>query len=95
MTSDGLGRNMSLFLVMKKYDCNLRHHINEKHKRGDLKWKDSLILLTQLLEGKFKVLVRHRYAENKFFYVNFMTSWMSDDFLPESLFSIRDNSHGS
>jgi len=48
---DGLGRNMSLFLVMKKYDCNLRHHINEKQKRGDLKWKDSLILLTQLLEG--------------------------------------------
>ena len=59
MTSDGLGRNMSLFLVMKKYDCNLRHHINEKHKRGDLKWKDSLILLTQLLEGRFKFLVRH------------------------------------
>ena len=57
---------MSLFLVMKKYDCNLRHHINEKLKRSDLKWKDSLILLTQLLEGRFKVLVRHIYVESKF-----------------------------
>ena len=48
---NGCGRNMSLFLVMKKYDCNLRQFIDAR--QGGIKWKESLILLTQLLEGRY------------------------------------------
>lgn len=43
----GYGRNMSLFLVMKRYDCSLRQYLDGK----ELPWKSSLFLLTQLLEG--------------------------------------------
>jgi len=45
----GFGRNMSLFLVMRRYDCSLRDYL---HQHGDqLSPRTSLILFTQLLEG--------------------------------------------
>jgi len=45
----GYGRNMSLFLVMKKYDLSLADYL-EKHS-DQISPRTSLILLTQLLEG--------------------------------------------
>lgn len=45
---NGYGRNMSLFLVMKKYRCSLRKYLDEK---PDSSWRTSLAMLTQLLEG--------------------------------------------
>ena len=38
---------MSLFLVMKRYDCSLREYLD----RPAAPWRTSLLLLTQLLEG--------------------------------------------
>ena len=54
----GYGRNMSLFLVMKKYKSNLRDYLEQ---RPDLHWRSSLMLLAQLLEGIVH-LQRHRVA---------------------------------
>ena len=54
LNPNGLGRNMSLFLVMKRYDCTLREYIQRSKKENGelaLTWKTSLVLLTQLLEG--------------------------------------------
>jgi len=45
----GAGRNMSLFLVMKRYDCNLREYLDRY--RDQITPRISLVLLTQLLEG--------------------------------------------
>jgi len=45
----GFGRNMSLFLVMKKYDMSLADYLS-KYKE-QISPRTSLILLTQLLEG--------------------------------------------
>jgi hypothetical protein len=42
---------MSLFLVMKRYECSLRTFLDD---HGDkIGWRTSLVLLTQLLEGDF------------------------------------------
>jgi len=49
LNPSGCGRNMSLFLVMKRYDCSLKEYL-EKYK-NDISPRTSLILLTQLLEG--------------------------------------------
>ncbi|KAK6174106.1 hypothetical protein SNE40_017444 [Patella caerulea] len=43
----GLGRNMTMFLVMKRYTCTLREYLSE----NDLDMTTKLILLAQLLEG--------------------------------------------
>ena len=45
----GYGRNMSLFLVMRRYDSNLRGYLEQY--RDQLSARTSLILFTQLLEG--------------------------------------------
>lgn len=45
----GYGRNMSLFLVMRRYDCSLRDYLHQY--RDQLAPRTSLILFTQLLEG--------------------------------------------
>ncbi|XP_044727845.1 serine/threonine-protein kinase Pink1, mitochondrial [Chrysoperla carnea] len=44
---DGYGRNMSLFLLMKRYDSSL----NEYLKSNEIDIRMSILLLTQLLEG--------------------------------------------
>ena len=49
MNPEGFGRNMSLFLVMKRYDCSLKEFLEQN--RSSMEWKTSLKLLTQLLEG--------------------------------------------
>ena len=49
ISAQGCGRNMSLFLVMKKYDLSLADYL-EKY-RDLITPSTSLILLTQLLEG--------------------------------------------
>lgn len=43
----GSGRNMSLFLVMKRYDMTLKHYL-QNH---DVGRRESILLLAQLLEG--------------------------------------------
>lgn len=43
----GSGRNMSLFLVMKRYDCSLKQYIKDKNPTPRV----SVLLLTQLLEA--------------------------------------------
>lgn len=54
---EGFGRNMSLFLVMKKYDMSLSDFL----KQHEVSWKTSLIILTQILEGVTH-LVSHNIA---------------------------------
>ncbi|CAG2057163.1 unnamed protein product, partial [Timema podura] len=44
---DGYGRNMSLFLVMKRYDCSLKEYLKEKGASP----RTATLLLSQLLEG--------------------------------------------
>ena len=60
----GVGRNMSLFLVMKRYDYTLRDFLQTFSQDCDifaLSWKTSLVLLTQLLEG-ISHMVEHKIA---------------------------------
>ncbi|XP_029347147.1 serine/threonine-protein kinase PINK1, mitochondrial [Acyrthosiphon pisum] len=45
---EGYGRNMSLFLVMKKYDMSLKQYLS---KAPSLKIRDKILLLAQLLEA--------------------------------------------
>ncbi|XP_022177078.1 serine/threonine-protein kinase PINK1, mitochondrial [Myzus persicae] len=45
---EGYGRNMSLFLVMKKYDMSLKQYLS---KTPSLKIRDKILLLAQLLEA--------------------------------------------
>lgn len=45
----GCGRNMSLFLVMRRYDCSLREYLEQY--REEVTSRISIVLLTQLLEG--------------------------------------------
>ena len=47
LNPQGLGRNMSLFLVMRSYDCSLADYLSD-HQPGP---RTSLVLFTQLLEG--------------------------------------------
>ena len=54
----GFGRNMSLFAVMKRYDCTLREYLQA---RPDLSIREALMLLAQLLEGIVH-LHRHKVA---------------------------------
>ena len=49
LNPSGCGRNMSLFLVMRRYDCSLREYLDLY--RDQLTARVSMILLTQLLEG--------------------------------------------
>jgi PTEN induced putative kinase 1 len=49
LNPDGYGRNMSLFLVMRQYDCCLRDYLHQY--RDQLSSRTCLILFTQLLEG--------------------------------------------
>ncbi|XP_022905952.2 serine/threonine-protein kinase Pink1, mitochondrial [Onthophagus taurus] len=44
---DGEGRNMSLFLLMKRYNCSLQQFLSV----SDVSTRTSIILLAQLLEG--------------------------------------------
>ncbi|CAL7942398.1 unnamed protein product [Xylocopa violacea] len=43
----GSGRNMSLFLLMKRYDTTLKRYLNDR----TLNTRESILLLAQLLEG--------------------------------------------
>ena len=45
----GYGRNMSLFLVMKKYDMSLAEYLSQCQK--NFSSRTSLFLLTQLMEA--------------------------------------------
>ena len=49
LNPSGYGRNMSLFLTMKKYDMNLAEYLSKYS--DQITARTSLILLTQLLEG--------------------------------------------
>lgn len=44
---DGYGRNMTLFLLMKRYDCSLREYISDR----SLNSREAVLMLTQLLEA--------------------------------------------
>lgn len=47
LNPDGYGRNMSLFLLMKRYDCSLREYLDSKHISPRMR----LLLFAQLLEA--------------------------------------------
>ncbi|XP_046669203.1 serine/threonine-protein kinase Pink1, mitochondrial [Homalodisca vitripennis] len=47
LNPDGSGRNMSLFLLMKRYDCSLKEYLREQ--KPDV--REAILLLTQLLEA--------------------------------------------
>lgn len=49
LNPEGAGRNMSLFLVMRRYDCSLKQFLDERG--GPLPWRVSLVVLSQILEG--------------------------------------------
>ena len=62
----GYGRNMSLFMVMKKYKCNLHEYLSTIH---DFHWRSRLMLLTQVLEGlvhlsRYKIAHRDLKSDN-------------------------------
>lgn len=63
LNPNGAGRNMSLFLVMKRYDCTLRDFLQtfKVSDKQTLNWKTSIVLLTQLLEG-IAHMVEHKIA---------------------------------
>lgn len=46
--SEGEGRNMSLFLIMKKYECSLQEYLSSS---SPITIRQSILLFTQLLEG--------------------------------------------
>ena len=63
---NGYGRNMSLFMVMKKYQCNLQEYLNGTQ---DWPWRSRLMLLTQILEGlvhlsRYKIAHRDLKTDN-------------------------------
>jgi PTEN induced putative kinase 1 len=49
LNPEGSGRNMSLFLVMRRYDCSLREYLSKY--QDQLNTRISTVLFTQLLEG--------------------------------------------
>lgn len=49
LNSEGLGRNMTFYLVMKRYDCSLRSFLQTKEEK--LGTRTCIYLLNQLLEG--------------------------------------------
>ncbi|XP_013785415.1 serine/threonine-protein kinase PINK1, mitochondrial-like [Limulus polyphemus] len=57
LNSEGYGRNMTLFLVMKRYHCSLRNLLKAKN----LDYRTSLMIFTQILEGVTHLL-RHEVA---------------------------------
>ncbi|XP_071945522.1 serine/threonine-protein kinase Pink1, mitochondrial-like [Antedon mediterranea] len=46
--SNGLGRNMTMFVTMKRYDMNLKQYLNRFGEQSECA---TMIMLTQLLEG--------------------------------------------
>ena len=59
LLSDGCGRNMTLFLIMKRYDCSLKEYL----KLNEVSANTALLLFTQLLEALVHLLqneVAHR-----------------------------------
>ncbi|XP_035228613.1 serine/threonine-protein kinase PINK1, mitochondrial-like [Stegodyphus dumicola] len=59
LLSDGCGKNMTLFLVMKRYNCSLKEYL----KRIDVSGHRAWLLFTQLLEALVHLLqnyITHR-----------------------------------
>ena len=62
---NGYGRNMSLFIIMKRYDSNLRNYLDQ----NPTSWRSALKILTQILEGlvhlsRFQVAHRDLKTDN-------------------------------
>lgn len=56
LNSEGFGRNMTMFLIMKRYDTNLKSYLTVSEPDGSVavqipEARESLLLLAQLLEG--------------------------------------------
>ncbi|XP_015108858.1 serine/threonine-protein kinase PINK1, mitochondrial [Diachasma alloeum] len=51
LNPEGSGRNMSLFLLMKRYDVTLKQYLKSKKEREGINIRESILLLAQLLEG--------------------------------------------
>lgn len=63
---NGYGRNMSMFLVMKRYKTNLQTYLQQNEM---LSWRSSLITFTQILEGlvhlsRYKIAHRDLKTDN-------------------------------
>lgn len=51
LNPEGSGRNMSLFLLMKRYDVTLKQYLKSRQEREEKDARESILLLAQLLEG--------------------------------------------
>eukprot|EP00096_Caligus_rogercresseyi_P005553 TRINITY_DN2133_c0_g1_i1.p1 TRINITY_DN2133_c0_g1~~TRINITY_DN2133_c0_g1_i1.p1 ORF type:complete len:362 (+),score=92.82 TRINITY_DN2133_c0_g1_i1:432-1517(+) len=55
----GFGRNMSLFLLMKKYDASLKDFLERQQEGGGISLRTSLRILAQLLEAIIHLTNHH------------------------------------
>uniref|UniRef100_A0A0C9QG46 non-specific serine/threonine protein kinase n=1 Tax=Fopius arisanus TaxID=64838 RepID=A0A0C9QG46_9HYME len=51
LNPEGSGRNMSLFLLMKRYDVTLKQYLTTKREQNEMNIRESILLLAQLLEA--------------------------------------------
>lgn len=89
----GYGRNMSLFLLMKRYNSNLRRYLDE----NDLDIRTRIILFTQLLEA-IAHINKHKIAHRDLKSDNILIDTMTDS-LPILVISdfgccLADKRHG-
>ncbi|KAK9869880.1 hypothetical protein WA026_003601 [Henosepilachna vigintioctopunctata] len=72
--ADGFGRNMSLFLLMKRYDSTLEKYLNNR----EVSTRTSILLLSQLLEGVAH-LTSHKIAHRDLKSDNLLLDCTEDD----------------
>lgn len=85
----GYGRNMSLFILMKKYNTDLRTYLREK---ADISMHEKILLLTQLLEGVTH-LNTHRTAHRDLKSDNILLDTSEENTCPQLVITDFGNSY--